>query len=267
MAIFKDKKTLKYTIRISLFLIAVICEKVFLNSYFLACLAILGFNIAIFINIKNQPVYFENHFKQLESLLSLFFTIKPDYPMPTTRGFAASPDLLKKISEVVLNRKPGLVVEASSGVSTLMIAYCLRRIGSGTVIALEHDGKYAEISRELLKTHGLDDIATVIHAPLSNVKIDGKDWLWYDTALIDTGGISIDLLIVDGPPNNVQEYARFPALPVLFDRLSKDCLIILDDVKRKDEQQAVEMWKNKFRFASLEFLNFEKGAAIIHIEK
>jgi len=265
--LFKDKKTLKYTIRISLFFIAVICEKYFFNSYFLACIAILGLNIAIFINIKNQPMYFENHFRQMESLLSLFFTIKPDYPMPNTRGFAASPDLLKKISEVVLKRKPGLVVEASSGVSTLMIAYCLRRIGNGRVIAFEHDGKYAEISRELLRTHGLDDIAEVRHAPLADVKIDGKDWLWYDTELLDIGDTPIDLLIVDGPPNNVQEFARFPALPVLFDRLSADCLIILDDVKRKDEQQIIEMWKSKFSFSSLEFLNFEKGAAIIHIEK
>lgn len=57
------------------------------------------------------------------------------------------------------------------------------------------------------------------------------------------------------------------ALPVLFDRLSADCLIILDDVKRKDEQQTIEMWKSKYSFSSLGILNFEKGAAIIHIEK
>lgn len=264
---FKDKKTAKYTLRIAAFLVVVVCEKYFFNSYFIACLTILGLNIAIFINIKNQPAFFENHFKQMESLLSLFFTIRPEYPMPTTRGFAASPDLLKKISETVLNRKPGLVVEASSGVSTLMIAYCLKRIGSGKVIALEHDEKYASISAELIRTHGLDDIAEVVHAPLREVEIDGKKWLWYDTGKLEAENRTIDILIVDGPPNNVQDHARFPALPVLFDKLTTESLIILDDVKRKDEQQTISMWKKSFRFKSLDFLNFEKGAAIIEIEK
>lgn len=268
MSAFRDKKTVKYTIRIVLLLVAVFCERIFLDSYLIAIIAILGFCIAIFINIKDQPSHFENHFRQIESLLSLFFTVRPEYPMPNTRGFAASPDLLKKISETVLEKKPGLVVEASSGVSTLLIAYSLKRLGHGKVICLEHDEKYASITRGLIKTHGLEDLAEVRHAPLVNVKIDGRDWLWYDVSGLESwleknDNKRIDLFIVDGPPNNIQEFARFPALPVMFEKMSADCMIILDDAKRKHEQQVVEMWKKMFAFSELEFVNFEKGAILI----
>jgi predicted O-methyltransferase YrrM len=265
---FKDKKIIKYTARIALLFGVVICEKYFLGSYLIAILAILSFSIAVFINIKNLPSYLENHFRQTESLLSLYFTVKPDYPMPNTRGFAASPDLLKKISEAVLEKKPELVVEASSGVSTLLIAYCLKRQGHGKVICLEHDEKYASITRGLIKTHGLEDIAEVLHAPLVSFRINDSDWLWYDTYELESyiknsQNQKIDLFIVDGPPKNVQEFARFPALPVLFERMSDDCVIILDDAKRNDEQQVVSMWKKMFEFTEMEFLDLEKGAIII----
>src|SRR5215510_16062551 len=85
-------------------------------------------------------------YRQIESFFSLCFTLEPRLPLPNTRGWAASPDLLKKITEVILTERPSLVMEASSGVSTLVIAYCLKQLGQGRLISLEHDAKFAAIN-------------------------------------------------------------------------------------------------------------------------
>src|SRR5262245_33036140 len=110
-------------------------------------------------------------YQQIESLCSLLVTLKPSLPLPEMRGWAASPDLLKKITEVILIESPRLVVEASSGASTVVIAYCLKRLGKGKVISLEHDAKFAAITQSNLAFHGLEDVATVLHAPLTEIVI------------------------------------------------------------------------------------------------
>lgn len=200
-------------------------------------------------------------YRQIECLFSLFFTLKPTLPLPDTRGFAASPDLLKKIIEVILIEKPGVVVEASSGVSTVIIAYCLKQLGKGKVVSLEHDATYAVITQNLIFEHGLGDIATVVHAPLVETVISEQKWLWYnqDCWRIES---PIDLVVVDGPPRNVQELARYPAVPLLYDLLSNRSCIIIDDGHRKDEKQIVSQWEKEYHLSS-EFFNTEKGVYIL----
>ena len=202
-------------------------------------------------------------YRQIESLFSLFFTLKPSLPLPEMRGWTASPDLLKKITEVILYRDPNLVVEASSGVSTLVIAYFLKQKGKGKVISLEHDAKYASINQSLILSHGLENIATVVHAPLIESVINDQKWLWYNTDCLKINQ-SIDLLVVDGPPGDIQKLSRYPALPLLYSQLSNRSTIILDDGSREDEKKIVARWKKEFNSISSEFLRLEKGAYIIN---
>jgi len=203
-----------------------------------------------------------NHYRQIEALFSIFYNIKPNLPLPDTRGWAASPDFLKKLVEVIYREKPEFVVEAGSGVSTLIIAYCLKQIGSGKVISLEHDAKYTKVSEDLISFHGLEDIAKVVHAPLTEIEINSKKWLWYDTEYLKID-MPIGLLVIDGPPGYTQKLARYPALPLLFKHLLDESTIILDDGARKDEKEIVEIWKKELEYISYDFLNFEKGAFLI----
>ena len=63
---------------------------------------------------------------------------------------------------------------------------------------------------------------------------------WYDDAVVAAGldaalqGDLIDLLLVDGPPAYAVGHglARYPALPVLRDRLAPGATVVLDDVER-----------------------------------
>jgi predicted O-methyltransferase YrrM len=203
------------------------------------------------------------HYEQIESLLSLLFTIQPKYPLPKTRGFAASPDFLRQVYELIQDERPRLVVEAGSGASTLIAAFSLRQVGRGKVVSLEHDSEYVRATKSIIARHGLQDISTVLHAPLTEHDIRGRSWQWYDLTGLGVDE-PVDLLLIDGPPGSIQKLARYPALPLLFSRLSDNATIILDDGSRTDEKETVELWLREFGQLSCEFVPLEKGCYVIH---
>ena len=226
----------------------------------LCTMLILGVCLEIYRRLTQQ---IQADYRQVESLFSIFSVIKANVPLPDTRGWASSPDLLKTISEIVISKSPQLVVEASSGVSTLIIAYCLKQTGKGEVISLEHDPEYAAANQSLILAHGLNDIATIAHAPLKEVEINNAKWLWYDLDRLKTEQ-PIDLLVIDGPPGVTQDLARYPALPLLYKRLADESTVILDDGNRKDEKEIVKRWKKEFNDIDYRFLQLEKGGFIIN---
>ncbi|HOY28811.1 MAG TPA: class I SAM-dependent methyltransferase, partial [Flavobacteriales bacterium] len=198
-------------------------------------------------------------YTQMEALQGLLWTFKPGAPWPSTRFWAASPDLLREITDHVLNERPALVVEASSGTSTLIIALCLQRLGAGKVIALEHDPIYVEKTRAAIALHGLHEFASVIHAPLVQHNVKGVRHQWYDLSAIQLPG-TIDLLVVDGPPETTQKLARYPAVPLLASKFSKRARVLLDDGSRPDEQLMARRWAEENQGSQLEFLHLEAGA-------
>ncbi|MFM7860460.1 MAG: hypothetical protein ACKO8C_03520, partial [Candidatus Nanopelagicaceae bacterium] len=60
--------------------------------------------------------------RQIEAFIQLNSLLELSAPLPATRGWVASPDLLLTISQLVKEHKPKLVVELGSGVSTLVVA-------------------------------------------------------------------------------------------------------------------------------------------------
>ncbi len=196
---------------------------------------------------------------QTEAMVGLNTVLRPKYPFPGTRGWAASPDLLREVVTHVLHEPVALAVEASSGTSTLMIAYAMERKGSGHVIALEHDEVYAGRTRALLEMHGLTHRGTVVHAPLVKQRAGATELLWYDLtkARIEQ---PIDLLLVDGPPEDVAPQARFPAVPLLRERLAAGARVILDDGGRPDERAMAERWAKEHGASACEYIELEKGA-------
>ncbi|HEY9708969.1 MAG TPA: class I SAM-dependent methyltransferase [Oculatellaceae cyanobacterium] len=218
--------------------------------------------------ILQQQKDTDNQVKQVSSLVSIFSALKINQPLPKMGGWAISPDFAKIIVDLIFEKKPKLILEASSGVSTLIASYCLKQLGEGKVISLEEEKHYAEISQNALVEHGLNDIATILQAPLTEIiEVEGKKWRWYDTSKIQ-GIKSIDMLIIDGPSQHErEEMIRYPALPLLFDSLSDDAIILLDDADRKDEEQIVNLWLKQFPGFELEKIATEKGTAILRKKK
>ena len=65
--------------------------------------------------------------------------------------------------------------------------------------------------------------------------------MWYSTSSLEDVK-DIDVLLVDGPPGSTGAMARFPAYPLLREKLASSALILVDDVHRDDERSAVDMW-------------------------
>ena len=235
---------------------------------------LLFFILLIYFKISEQMRSFveiikkdnQNNYYQVESLLNIFSIFQIKSPLPFSRGWAASPDFLKEIVLNIFKTKPLFVFEASSGLSTLIIGYALKYLGQGKLISLEHDKKYYNKTLELIKLHNLGNICQVIYAPLTEYQLNDQVCKWYDLSKVNDflKQNFIDLLIIDGPPGYLGPLARFPAIPLLYNNLSKNALIFLDDGAREDEQMIVDKWKEMFEFSSVEYLkHLEKGAFVL----
>lgn len=216
------------------------------------------------LELKSQA---DNHYRQIEALFSIFNLLALRHPLPPMRGWAVSPDFMKLVISSVFEHKPRLVVELGSGVSTLVVGYCLQKLNQGEVISVDHEESYTRITKNNVLNHSLQNVVQVIYAPLKNITIYDKTWLWYDLGFLTSLEQPIDLLIIDGPPGDLQKLSRYPALPLLIDSLSDNALVLLDDSNREDEQEIVKLWKQNFSLSKVEQIVTEKGAHVLQLSK
>ena len=202
-------------------------------------------------------------FRQLEALQNLNAVLPTSDVLPATRGWAASPDLLLALVDLVITDRPSLIVECGSGASTLWLALAMRRFGiDGRIIALDHDPVFSGRTRDFLGRHDVLDLAEVRDAPLESFSLDGETYSWYArTAWEDLAGI--DLLFVDGPPAATGHQARYPALPLLNKSLSPIATIVLDDLIVPDTLEVLPRWLDADPGFSSEILPLEKQAAVL----
>ena len=205
-------------------------------------------------SIKEVKEQIWHLYRQSEALQQLFALLKFSAPIPPTRSWAASPDLLLTIADLVRIRKPRLVVELGSGVSTLIVA----KAGARKVISIDNSAEFAEKTREMLKAHKVRGVDVRV-APLK-AHTSGVDW--YDTAKLKDLK-NIDLLIIDGPPGSKNPDARKPALKELLNKLSSKAVVVIDDVNRKGEREMAEAFAKALPRHTLTILNHEKGTAVI----
>jgi predicted O-methyltransferase YrrM len=201
-------------------------------------------------NKKNSMIAYRQAeaFTQLTNLLDFKAAI------PATRSWAASPDLLLTISEIVKKNRPGLVVELGSGISTLVAA----KSGARKIISIDNSDVWGAKTVALLKEHKVRGVDVRI-APLRPYA-NGSEWYDLD-AIKDLK--KIDLLIVDGPPGSKNPEARYPALQQFKDKLSPAAIVVIDDVNREGERKLAEDFAIALPNHELTILDHEKGTAII----
>lgn len=169
-----------------------------------------------------------------------------DLPLPFGGGWALTGDSAAILVREAVLRRPMAILELGSGVSTLLLGQVLKRRGAGRVLSIDHDPQWAERTRQQVQLLGLQDFVSVIVAPLKPKALGGESYDWYeipDASLYDLG--PIDLLLVDGPPQprTSAKAARFPALPLLRQRLSHDAIVFVDDARRHTERAMIERWQ------------------------
>ena len=182
-------------------------------------------------------------------------------PLPPTRAYAASPDLLLELVQAVDRSAPEHVVELGGGVSSIVLARRLAQHGRGLLTTLEHQAPYAAATRAELAAYGVAERARVIEAPLVEVELADERWPWY--TLGPEVPQRIDMLVVDGPPGTTRPQARYPALPLLRERLAPGALVLLDDTDREHEQEIVRRWLEEIEGLEQERLTVAHGATLL----
>jgi predicted O-methyltransferase YrrM len=199
----------------------------------------------------------------IEALLYTNAFLKPRLPLPQTREWAASPDLLNLIIEKVVSHRPNTVVEIGAGASTVAIAYALEKNNKGKLYSVDNYKEYLEAVRNVIVKHDLERFVQPIFAPLNKSEIKGKRWTYYASEPLETIG-EIDMLIVDGPPGSLQPHARYPAMPFFFEKLRVGAIVIVDDYGRKEDKETVQLWIEQYAGLKLvEESPTEKGTAVL----
>jgi predicted O-methyltransferase YrrM len=206
------------------------------------------------IKASNKEMW--QHYRQGEYFAQLISLMKFNAPLPPTRSWAASPDLLLTLMDLVRKNRPKLVVELGSGISTLIMAKASQ--GQIKIVSIDHSEEFAQKTREMLKEHGVKNVEIRV-APLKK-HASGSDW--YDLTFLKNLK-NIDLLVIDGPPGSKNPKARQPALKEFEAKLSPKAVIVIDDVNRDGERELAEMFAKAFPKKNLEILPHEKGSAVI----
>lgn len=181
--------------------------------------------------------------------------------LPVTPDWSAAPDFLQRIIDHCLECRPSLTLECSSGLTTLALARCCQLNNHGHVYSLENGAQFAAAIVAVLEEFELAHYATIVHAPLQDVTLHEVVYSWYSTHQLPAG--HFDLLVVDGPPGFLQRHSRYPALPLLHNRLATGCSVFLDDAARQDEQESVAMWLDEFPAFSHEYIELERGCSLL----
>jgi hypothetical protein len=179
--------------------------------------------------------------QRVEALLQLYRTYVPDGLVPLSGRWAMDAVGLFALARIVEDRRPGLIVELGGGTSTVWLAHVLRGVPGSRLVSLDHDERFSGSTARAVQALAPDAPVEVRHAPLEDVTVGGWSAPWYARSTMDDLA-GIDLLVVDGPPGTTSDEARYPAVPVLLDRLSDDAVVLLDDAGRPDERHVVERW-------------------------
>lgn len=192
--------------------------------------------------------------RSMEALLQLS-KLFPSRLSPLLDGWAMDPVAVHGIIRLLARTPRPFVLELGSGTSTLWLARAVSAMGGGKIVSLEHQSFYADQTSESIALEGLDEHAQVVLAPLVELCIEGDSYKWYGLHGVELPS-RIDMLVVDGPPGEAGRLARFPALPLLQDRLGPGSVVIVDDAHREDEVQILEAW------ADLDYISFDEPARI-----
>lgn len=193
-------------------------------------------------HIRNTTHHATTEVEALLQIYSKFPEVK--LPMPPSGSWAIDAQSLAYLIALVQDLQPKLILELGSGTSSIWLGYLCKSSGA-ELVTLDHLDEYLQRTQAAVERHGLTGVIDTRFAPLEKIQCDGAEFDWYSAdALSDI--TEVDLLLVDGPPAATGPRARYPALPVLIERLSETAVVVLDDAHRPDEAEILSDWQEQF---------------------
>jgi hypothetical protein len=148
-------------------------------------------------------------------------------------GWSANTSYLEAVCHWA-SRVRGPILECGSGLTTLLLGI----LAPDRVTTLEHLPEWKGHVQEAATKHSIP--SNVFSAPL----VDYGGFHWY--SLPESFPGNFELVICDGPPSGVVVGGRYGLLPAANRLLSRNAVILLDDVERSDEQATIKRWKGEF---------------------
>ncbi|CAN2191443.1 COG4122 Predicted O-methyltransferase [Candidatus Nanopelagicaceae bacterium] len=195
------------------------------------------------------------NYRQGEFYSQLLRLLDLSAPIPSTRSWAASPDVLLTLLDLAKSSKPSRVLDLGSGMSTLVLA---KSSPQAKIISIDNSEEFAGKTRKLLDAHGVTNVDLRV-APLTP-HASGVEW--YDLSQLSDVS-NIDLLFIDGPPGSKNPKARHPAIAECASKLSPRAIIVIDDAGRDGEKDMAHEFAKALPSHTLEFLSHEKGTAVL----
>jgi predicted O-methyltransferase YrrM len=180
--------------------------------------------------------------------------LAPD-ALPNLGSWKADTGLLTLITDLILARRPQMIVELGAGASSLVAARALQMAGGGRMISFDQHDDFVVATRDWLADNNIH--ADIRHGPLVSQSGRWQD-LWYD---LDGLPDQIDLLLIDGPPWTIHPKIRGHAAR-LFDRIAVGGTVILDDAARPGERLVAAQWRRDWPSFDWQFVGGIKGTLI-----
>jgi predicted O-methyltransferase YrrM len=176
-------------------------------------------------------------------------------------GYAVDADLASVLRSHVRHGGHRSIVEFGAGLSTLTMSLALAELGvEGSIVSFEASRGFADQVTSMLGDAGLSARARVVHAPLGSHVVNGREVRWHDPEVICRAVPDhVDLLFIDGPVS-VDSWSRWPAVELLWRRLGRDSVILLDDSRRRREHQCAVRWAATHPELQLSWIDTLAGA-------
>lgn len=164
--------------------------------------------------------------------------LAPD-ALPHLGSWKADTHLLHRVVDQIEQKRPANIVELGSGATSLVVAKALAMHGGGTLHSYDQHLPFIAEMQAWLAEHDLS--AHFGHAPLSQ---RDPRWpgVWYSLPDLP---LTIDLLLIDGPPWAVHPFVRGMA-ERLFDRIAPGGVVMLDDAARPGERYVARRWRRRW---------------------
>lgn len=187
----------------------------------------------------------KTQYNKIDALQGIYSFLEIRKPLPILHEGRISSDLALKLIEIY-NDTPGNIIDIGSGASTIIMAYCIQKSGFNyKVYSIEHHPDYFAETKSLIEQHSLSDYVELFYCPIIEHSIEGEIFQWYDIANRLDRIENVSLLFVDGPPGVLQKNSRYPAVPLLKDKIGIKTKVVLDDGDREDEAEISTTWAEK----------------------
>lgn len=212
-----------------------------------------------------------NSVKQLESFMNIQgFFFNGEF-FSDFHGWPISPDIGNFLLEKIMLNNYELIIEFGSGTSTAIFAKAAEVLSGKVkeghsqkyleveVLTFEHSKHFHDKTQKMLLARNLAANVNLMHTPLAKWEDENQDYLYYDcqpaldmlAEKYKDHKIKI-LMLVDGPPSMTCKNARYPAVPLIFNKFANQSIdIVLDDANRPEEKATIELWRSFFKSRSV----------------